>query len=539
LTTKATKIRAQTQKRSWLSSDEGILTLVTLAVSLLSFLYFFKRGEILLYGDAVAHINIARRVVDSLTPGLLQLGTVWLPLPHLITIPFVLSGWAWMTGVAGSIGSMAAYVLGAVGIFRLVLRIASKPAAWLAAAVYVLNPNLIYMQATAMTESIYLASVIWAVVFFIEFVQEFGEKRVENARRALVKCALTLMAAMLTRYDGWVLAACVGIAVLFVWVRSESTLRRAMLAPIAWFLLLIALPPLFWFGYNWRVYKNPLEFANGPYSARAIAEQSTKRGESPHPGYHSPLTAWIYFIKTTKLNVGDDKWQNVLLHIAVLATLLGALRKQFHPALLLWIALPFYIFSIAYGGVPIFIPVWTPYSYYNVRYGLQLLPAIAVFVALGLELVRRVNYSQRFNQVVTALFFVVVALSYVSVLHATPITLREARVNAATRVAFETALAKQLVKAPPNSTFMMYTGNYVGALQQAGIHLSRVVTENNYDHWRAGLKSPASAADYIVAIEGDPVGAAVKEHPDHLQPVVIVHSLGKPPAEIFRSEVRR
>ncbi|MCU1305719.1 MAG: hypothetical protein JWN45_414 [Acidobacteriaceae bacterium] len=534
---KATKIRKATQRKIWLSTDDGILTLVSLAVSLFSFLYFFKRGEILLYGDAVAHINIARRVVDSLTPGLLQLGTVWLPLPHLITIPFVLSDWAWMTGVAGSIGSMAAYVLGAVGIFRLVLKIASKPAAWLAAAIYIFNPNLIYMQATAMTESIYLASVIWAVAFFIDFIQEFGEKRVENAGRALVKCALTLMAAMLTRYDGWVLAAWIGSAVLFVWLRSEGKLRRAMLGPVAWFLLLIALPPLFWVGYNWRVYKNPLEFANGPYSARAIAEQSTKRGESPHPGYHSPLTAWIYFIKCAKLNVGDNKWQNTLLHISVIAALLSILRKQFRPALLLWIALPFYIFSIAYGGVPIFIPGWTPNSYYNVRYGLQLLPAIAVFYALALEFVRRINYSQRFNQIATALFFVVVGLSYVSVLRATPITLREARVNAVTRVAFENALAKQLVKAPQNSTFMMYTGNYVGALQQAGIHLSRVVTENNYEHWRAGLQSPATAADYIVAIEGDPVSAAVKEHPEHLQAVLVVHSLGKPPAEIYRSVV--
>ena len=45
----------------------------------------------MLYGDAVAHINIARRVFDSRTPGLLQLGTVWLPLPHLLMIPFLIS----------------------------------------------------------------------------------------------------------------------------------------------------------------------------------------------------------------------------------------------------------------------------------------------------------------------------------------------------------------------------------------------------------------------------------------------------------------
>src|SRR5437870_12992910 len=89
-------------------------------LSVSSFLYYFRHNDILLYGDAVAHINIARRVFDSRTPGPLQLGTVWLPLPHLLMMPFIVSKWTWQTGVGGSISSMLAYVLGVVGIFRLV-----------------------------------------------------------------------------------------------------------------------------------------------------------------------------------------------------------------------------------------------------------------------------------------------------------------------------------------------------------------------------------------------------------------------------------
>ena len=33
--------------------------------------------------------NIARRIVDSRTPGWYQLGTTWLPLPHLLMMPLV------------------------------------------------------------------------------------------------------------------------------------------------------------------------------------------------------------------------------------------------------------------------------------------------------------------------------------------------------------------------------------------------------------------------------------------------------------------
>src|ERR1700678_4671988 len=86
-------------------SDLSTARLLWLAlfVSLFSVLFYYRNGDLLLYGDAVAHINIARRVFDSRTPGLLQLGTVWLPLPHLLMIPFLLLNSAWQSGIGGSV----------------------------------------------------------------------------------------------------------------------------------------------------------------------------------------------------------------------------------------------------------------------------------------------------------------------------------------------------------------------------------------------------------------------------------------------------
>src|SRR4029077_20065992 len=153
-------------------SEVRLLLWLATCVSVMSFLFYFQRAEVLLYGDAIAHINIARRVFDSKTPGLLQLGTVWLPLPHLLMVPFLLSKEMWQRGVGGSIPSMVAYVLGVVGVFRLVRvtlgdaepqTAAVRIAAWAAALVYAANPNLIYMQSTAMGEAIYLAFFVWAI----------------------------------------------------------------------------------------------------------------------------------------------------------------------------------------------------------------------------------------------------------------------------------------------------------------------------------------------------------------------------------------
>ncbi|HET9792454.1 MAG TPA: hypothetical protein VFR08_14245, partial [Candidatus Angelobacter sp.] len=127
-----------------------LLTAVAIAVSAASLIFYYRQNAILLYGDAVAHINIARRVFDSRTPGIFQLGTVWLPLPHLLDIPFVINDRLWQTGVGGSIVSIAAYIAGVFGIFRLLRSMGSPLAAWTAALIYALNPNLIYMQATPM-----------------------------------------------------------------------------------------------------------------------------------------------------------------------------------------------------------------------------------------------------------------------------------------------------------------------------------------------------------------------------------------------------
>ena len=99
-----------------------LLAGAAIAVSILSFIHFFRSGQILLYGDAVAHINIARRVFDSRTPGLLQLGTVWLPLPHILTMPFISNRWLWQSGAGGSIVAMVAYVFAGLGVARLFWR---------------------------------------------------------------------------------------------------------------------------------------------------------------------------------------------------------------------------------------------------------------------------------------------------------------------------------------------------------------------------------------------------------------------------------
>ena len=522
---------------------------IAAGVSLLTLLVFLQRSDLLLYGDAVAHINIARRVFDSRTPGLLQLGTVWLPLPHLLILPFVLSESAWRSGIAGAIPSMMAYVLGAIGILRLVrgaLSIDGRPdssariGAWSAAVMYAANPNLLYMQTTAMTESLYLAWSIWAMVHFSEFVQQVRASSNPRTGKSLVKCGLCLAGACLTRYDGWFLAVVICVACTIV--VASSAQKREVRRTWAKFLLIAVAAPAVWLAYNRLVYGDPLEFSRGPYSATAIEERIALSRTAPYPGWHDPRVAFSYFFQAAEQMVAEGHWQKlwVLLLLGGMLAILVRDRQRW-PVLLLLTPIPFYVLSISYGSVPVCFPEWWPFSYYNVRFGLELLPAFVVLTCMTLHWVLSVAKTSSARTATGLVLLLIVAGSYASVWRAQPACFREAWANSRSRIALETELARTLQLLPRDSTILMYLGDHVGALQDAGIPLRCTINEGNHRPWKRpddpeglwerALENPERYADYAVAVDGDPV--ARKPPRQGLTSMVVIRTLGQPPATIY------
>ena len=211
------------------------------ALSIAALLFYYAHQQLLLYGDAVAHVNIARRAVDNRHPleSYGQLGTVWLPLQHVAMLPFVWIDALWRSGIAGSIPSMVAYIVGTLGIFRLVKARTSSLIGYFAAAIYALNPNLLYMQTTAMNESIFLAFFIWMLVYLDEFLHATSKPAANphltsppvRPGRALELCGITLAGGAYTRYDGWFVAPVVLIAILYLfagwWKRTADGAHRS------------------------------------------------------------------------------------------------------------------------------------------------------------------------------------------------------------------------------------------------------------------------------------------------------------------------
>jgi len=577
-------------------AEVRVLAFLAVWVSVFSFLFYFRRGEVLLYGDAVAHINIARRVFDSRTPGLLQLGTVWLPLPHLLMIPFLISNEMWQRGVGGSIPSMVAYVFGVIGMFRLVREVlsrgvlsgggepggAARIAAWTAAVVYAANPNLIYMQSTAMGEALYLALFIWAVVYFSEFVR--------GDARALTKCGLCLAAACLTRYDGWFLAVgmVAGVVVSYCFqevgsrhshpfgkLRAGSSktakggaagvFRLPSRSAIAKFVLIAAAAPALWLAYNGIVYRNPLEFENGPYSAKAIEKRTQSAGSVGHPGTGNLYVAGLYFLKSAQANLAENEWLQrlwiVLAAAAVGVVIFDACRRRYDappgqdatdgiamapsrwPLIFLLVPVPFYALSIAYGGVPIFVPAWWPFTHYNARYGLQLLPAFAAAVAILVYMVvRSKQWPKMWRRAALVGLLLIVVVSYGSIWRAGPVCYEEAVINMHSRVTLERQVAGWLHALPPKATLLMDLGGHPGAVEQAGFPLKRTINEGNHrvwmqpsdseGLWERALANPAELADYALAFDGDDVWRAAQGR--GFEELVVIRVTGQPQAVLYR-----
>jgi 4-amino-4-deoxy-L-arabinose transferase-like glycosyltransferase len=463
-------------------------------------------------------------------------------------LPFVWVNTLWQSGIAGAVPGMLAFVLGTLGIYRLVTARAGGLAGYVAAAIYALNPNLTYMQTTAMNEPIFLAFFIWSLVYLDEFLRSTDPPAQDSVvaaallspRRSLEYCGIMMYGGAMTRYDGWFSAAVFGLILLWAfaaWYRraSDPRLRRAMTKSFVEVLLLNALVPVYWLVYTWAVSGNALDFINGPYSAKAIALRSTAQGAPPYPGQHDVFTAALYFLKSAQLNVGPPLWGRLIFVLALLGTAVAAWRwRRYGLLLLLWLPLAFYGLSIAYGSVPIYIPVWYPFSYYNVRYGLELLPVLAVFPVLAMMALREKANTASLKTALPCALIIVVAVSYILAYAEAPITLREARANSRERNSLEQGLAEVLVQIPPNATLLMYEAEHAGAIRLAGIPLRHVISEAEHPDWELALLDPAHRAGYAVACKGDPVWAAVQSHKAEFTGLITISAPGQSSCTIYK-----
>jgi hypothetical protein len=198
---------------------------------LIAWFAFSRQDLILSHYDARAHLVVARRVFDSITPNWQQIGAVWLPLPHLIQLLPVQIDFLYRTGLSGSLVSIASFGVTAYAFARLVIAITgSATGALVSTVLLAANPNLLYLQATPMTEPLLLALVSMSVLWLYEWTAT-------DAVRLPPRVGFMLFAAMWTRYEAWpILASACAASLYATWRRggSWSTLRTRAISLASW-----------------------------------------------------------------------------------------------------------------------------------------------------------------------------------------------------------------------------------------------------------------------------------------------------------------
>lgn len=350
-------------------SDTWWIALIAASLSIAVYAWYESRGMTTLFNDARVRELIARRVVSSRTPGLAQLGATWLPLPGILMMPFIWSDALFRDGLAGSIPSMLAYVLTATYMYRLArLATSSRAAGWVAAGILMANPSLLYMQSTAMSETISLCAFVAALFYALRL----GKTHLSSD---IVKCASAVAAGTLVRYDDWVIAfALVPVLIWIAWKHGGYVLAEAW--AILYSLLAFA-GCVAWVIYNAVIFHDPLlSFFYG---------QSNHKYYPNTPGRLLPARGHpIVALKMYGFSVaGIVGWPLIALALAGLLVAMWRLRVRADSLPVFMSLLPFAFYSLVFylGVNTANVPQLGFGGYYNVRFALAMVPAVALFGA--------------------------------------------------------------------------------------------------------------------------------------------------------------
>jgi hypothetical protein len=491
----------------------GAIAIVLSAVSIASFVYFYSQGMTNVYHDGIAHLNIARKVVDhpddSFWQRYIQIGSPWLPVQTVLMLPFVANDTMWRSGIAGSIISMVSYVVAGVSLYLLAAGIfrhdpdpyrRSLPV--VAVAAFALNPSVLYMQSAPMTELPFMASLTLSVLM----LRKWMERRTPGS---LILAGALFSVAMLTRYEAWPVAV---TAVGFVALAAGGGLF-ARLKAVLLFAITASLGPVYWMWHNWAIWGDPLTFLRGPYSARGLYLQ-----------YQSHFGWAKIFIGNLPLDVAlllftVSVCAGPLLVLLAAAGFLKMVRVHYSriavlaPIVLLSVPFGFHLISLYRGEIQMMSI--SAIGLYNVRYGLPHLVVVSLLAAAAVTLLRRAGPR-------AALVAIggLIGIQYALLLWEGPSQL--AIYQEAYRNGVNSRVARNLLRAaghlrehPPRPAILMHTGALGQLVSAGGMRFADVIHEGTTRWHQVRELIPADVSTVILQ-DGDPLDQLLRSN-DALQ----------------------
>lgn len=452
--------------------------------------HFAGLGLTLSHYDARGHLTVARRLTDNLTPGWRQLGALWLPLPHLLNAIPVRWMWNYQTGFSAVAINLLAMALGLGALARTVARHTNSVWAALGAALVVLlNPAVLYLQSTPMSEPL-LFALCWLALDAVDRTLDAPESSAAHPPAGPL-----LALAVLTRYEAWPVAA--ALVVIAACSRTGRDRARLFLRLAVWpataavaFLLLG-------------------RFALGSWLADADFFTAD------NPAAHHPMIAAAEILRGY-LALGGLP----LAGLTAIGLVLGAgaawKRRSLRPLLPLALAAAAAVPFVAFlGGHP-----------FRIRYMVPLIAASGAFIGLTIGAAPR-----RWRPLAAAACVALALWSRPPLSLQAPMVLEAQRERPAQlgRAPVTAALAAHYDGTPILAS-MGALGHYMQETSRIGLQLHNFLDEGNGDLWQTALRTPREHVGWILIEEtaegGDQLAALSRKDPHFLDGFARVASGG-------------
>lgn len=478
---------------------------LALCVSIVAWYVSFTNNFVLTYNDGASHLNIGRRIIDNYTPGFAQIGTVWLPFPHMLMFLLAWNDFLWKTALAGSIVSMISYVLCVVFLYKLGTELTGKKATGLLAALILgLNPNLLYLQTTPMTESLLLAMFILAAYFLFQYLQK-------NSIAYLLGTGIFVLLSTLIRYDGWFLFFSL-LGLIPLWATMNYSWKKAE-GETFLFASIGGLGIILWILWNWSIFGEPLYFIFGEYSA--YAQQRVLSSVGQLPTEKNLYNATLYYFWGVIENNGA--WLVFSSLAAMFAVPFLIHSKKYLPVVLVLLTpFAFNIIALFIGQSAMnVLQAPTNPGLFNIRYGIMMLPGIALLLGI-------IGGKVKFGWLAVIALLGIQTYHFLQAGH--PIVLTDG-LKGLENTYYTIEASQWLAENYEGGLILTSLASHDAFVARAQIPMKNYIHEGNAEFWDEALLNPSQRLTYITVLVQPPdsVYRALKDNQDFKKNFELVH----------------
>ena len=450
----------------------------------------------------LAHMEGARRIFDSITPGYEEIGSVWLPLYHLICAPLAINDFLWRTGLAGGLVSSAAFALTCLFPLPPGGGNQSQPGGGACGSGRSIAVPKLPLPCEHAADGAAGAPVVGAGCLRAFSLFAIGLVEIAGRRR---RCRVFGNAHALRGVERFAFCHPAGIPDPPVPVEAalHSRLVFCRRSPAAGPFCGLFTTPI--------AISNPLEFYNGMGSAKDIYAHQLATTAFPYPTDGSLLLSARYYLEDLKLVIGVWALELAVLGLVAWCASLRESRRG-AVAVLFIVPLPFYIQAMAHAAVPLYVPTLFPHAHYNLRYGMEMIAAVALFPSF----VFSPRLGRNLRIILLIIFLALLGRQFAQMTAGGPRELpvvKEGIRNTPCRAQRQRAIIEFLRAHYDGKRVLVAAGKWPCVMPEVGIYFRNTLSNRNRKYWAKMRTEPQKWVEWIIRGDGDAVDSLMQAYP--------------------------